>query len=187
MIVKVNFSKKILKKIEKKPFMHLVIDNFLEKNFLKKIINELPNFEDKVWHEYSNFCEVKKTCNQWNYFKPYTYKFFSYLNSKKFTDKLEKLFSDPGLHGAGIAMMKNNGGKLNPHLDNTIHPKNGMKRKYNLVIFLNKVWHEKWGGNLVFYKKNKYNKQIHGEISKKILPKLNRLVIFDTSQNSCTE
>ena len=69
-----------------------------------------------------------KTNNQWNTFQPYTYKLFTKLNSAKFLKDLKKLFkekeifSDHGLHGGGLNM-KNSTGKLNPHLDNSYHPK----------------------------------------------------------------
>jgi len=112
-----------------------------------------------------------------------------YLNSSKFINYLSKIFSenihaDFGLHGAGINIMKGGLGKLNPHLDNNIHPKTKLKRKYNLLFFLHKEWKESWGGNLNLYSTNKKNKNLHGKLKKIIVPKQNRLIIFDTSKNS---
>ena len=135
-----KFSSVLKNKIISRPFDHIIFDNFLDKNFLNKVLNEFPEFNDKIWHEYSNFCENKKTCNQWNSFKPSIYKLFFFLNSNKFTNLLGKIFrskiySDPGLHGAGINIMKNNVGKLNPHLDNSLHPKNGLKRKDTILVY----------------------------------------------------
>ena len=184
-----KFTFTLKNKIIQKPFDHIIFDNFLDKNFLNKVLKEFPEFNDKIWHEYSNFCENKKSCNQWNSFKPSIYKLFFFLNSNKFNDLLGKIFrskiySDPGLHGAGINIMKNNVGKLNPHLDNSLHPKNGLKRKFNLILFVSKAWNEKWGGHLTFYKKNKNNKNMYGDVVTKIKPKFNRVVIFNTSQNS---
>ena len=102
---------KLIKKIYLKPFKHIVIDNFLEKIF-KNDNNEFPKYGDKTWHQYDNYCENKKTNNQWNTFQPYTYKLFTKLNSAKFTENLKKLFkekeifSDHGLHGGGLNIMK---------------------------------------------------------------------------------
>lgn len=182
--------KKSLKKIIKKPFHFVIIDNFLDKKFINKIYNEFPNYNDSIWHEYKNFCENKKTTNIWNSFKANTYKLFTFLNSQEFIDKIEKaltkkiIFSDNGLHGGGLSMMKSNVGKLNPHLDNSIHPKSGLLRKYNLILFLNKNWKKNMGGNLNFYEQNKFNKKMHGKLSHSISPYFNRCVIFDTSMNS---
>ena len=60
---------------------------------------------------------------------------------KFFSKKLNKakLFSDNGLNGGGWHMM-NNKGRLNPHLDYSIHPKMFLQRKYNLIVFLTKNW-----------------------------------------------
>ena len=189
MIKKIN-TKTYKKKIYLKPFKHIVIDNFLEKKFLRMIMNEFPKYGDKTWHQYDNYCENKKTNNQWNTFQPYTYKLFTKLNSAKFLKDLKKLFkekeifSDHGLHGGGLNIMKNSTGKLNPHLDNSYHPKTDLLRKYNLIIFLNKNWKVNWGGELIFYNQNKDNPKVHGSISKKIGPFFNRAIIFDTSKNS---
>ena len=89
-------SKKIIKilnkQVIKEPFDHLVIDNFLQKETLIKVQKEFPQYRDNVWHEYSNYCEYKKTCNQWNHFKPAIYNLFTFLNSEKFLNILNKTF-----------------------------------------------------------------------------------------------
>ncbi|MBO6492801.1 MAG: 2OG-Fe(II) oxygenase [Pelagibacteraceae bacterium] len=182
--------KKQLKNINKKPFHHVVIDNFLNKKFINKIYKEFPNYSDSVWHEYNNYCENKKTTNIWNLFKPNTYKLFTFLNSQEFIDLIQKyltkkkIFSDDGLHGSGLSVMKSSVGRLNPHLDNSIHPKNELLRKYNLILFLNKNWKKNMGGNLMLYERNKFNRNIHGNLSKSIAPYFNRCVIFDNYMNS---
>ena len=61
---------------------------------LKKIINEFPKYSDETWHQYDNYCENKKTNNQWNTFKPHTYKLFTKLNSAKFLKDLKKLLKE---------------------------------------------------------------------------------------------
>ena len=76
------------------------------------------------------------------------------------------------------------GGKLNPHLDNSIHPKIFLKRKYNLILFIGEDFKKKWGGELLFYNKSTIPSLKHGKLMKSIVPKKNRAVIFDTSKNS---
>ena len=60
--------------------------------------------------------------------------------------------SDHGLHGGGWSMLTK-GGKLNPHLDYSLHPKIYAQRKFNLIVFLSKSWKKNWGGELSFYLK----------------------------------
>ena len=56
--------------------------------------------------------------------------------------------------------------------------------KFNLIIFLSKNWGKNWGGELCFYLKNPKNKKMPGRLYKKIQPKFNRAVFFDTSISS---
>ena len=106
------------------------------KSHVIKLEKEFPKYKDKRLHEYKNYCEVKKTSNNWNFFPPLTYKVFSLLNSSQTTKflskklKIPKVIPDYGLHGGGWHLMHHKG-KLNPHLDYFIHPKANLQRKYN--------------------------------------------------------
>ncbi len=166
------------------PFPHFIIDNFFEQKVAKKLETEFPNFKDNVWYEYKNAIEIKKTCNNWNVFPKQTYNVFSYLNSGGFVDYLSqclfgnsKLFADPGLNGGGWHI-HGKGGKLNTHLDYSLHPKLRLQRKLNIIIYLNSDWKHDWGGNLGMW--NSQNKNKPGSLVKEIHPKFNRAIIFDT-------
>ena len=184
-----NLNKGLKSFYSKKPFPYAVIDNFFKKNIAFKLEKEFPNYNDKKLHEYKNYCEVKKTSNNWNFFPPLTYKIFTLLNSNKmtvfFSKKLgiSKIFPDYGLHGGGWHLMSR-GGKLNPHLDYFIHPKARLQRKFNLIVFLSKGWKKNWGGETCFYNINTKNNKIPGNVSTKIYPKFNRAIFFDVSKNS---
>ena len=145
----------------KKPFPYAIVDNFFNKNIAKKLEIEFPKYKDKNLHEYKNYCEVKKSCNNWNLFPSLTYKIFTILNSKEILELISKktkisgVIPDYGLNGGGWHLMANKG-KLNPHLDYDLHPKFNAQRKLNLIIFLSSGWNKKWGGETsFFFKKNK--------------------------------
>ena len=188
--ININKLNNSLKNFNKgRPFPHVIIDNFLKNKIAKKIEKEFPKFTDKELHEYRNYCEIKKSTNLWNLFQPTTYQLISILNSSEFTNNIKKklkmknLYSDPGLNGGGLHIM-GKGGKLNPHLDYVIHPKLKIKRKINLIIFVTSNWKDKNGGEICFFEKNKKNKNMPGEMVKKIVPKFNRAILFDTSMHS---
>ena len=187
-INKKNFLKGVAKYSQEGPFDHCVIDNFFNKDIALKLEKEFPSFNSEAWHVYDNAIEVKKTCNNWNAFPPLTYQVFTFLNSQEFTSLLSRslfdkkeLFSDIGLNGGGWHIHKK-GGKLNPHLDYSLHPKSGLQRKLNIIIYLNSNWKENWGGHLGFWGSESNKKP--GEIKKKFIPKFNRAILFDTTQNS---
>ena len=58
---------------------------------------------------------------------------------------ISDLESDPYLHGAGLHAYPHNG-KLDVHLDYSIHPVSGKERRVNLIIYLNKDWRDDYGG-----------------------------------------
>ena len=170
------------------PFDHCVIDNFFQKKVALQLENEFPNFYSDKWYKYNNAIEVKKTCNNWNVFPKTTYQIFDYLNSSDFINLLrsvifknKKLYSDVGLNGGGWHIHKR-GGKLNTHLDYSIHPKLGLQRKLNIIIYLNSNWKKEWGGNLGLWSNESPKKP--GNLVKQIFPKFNRAILFDTTQNS---
>ena len=170
------------------PFDHCVIDDFFDREIALKLESEFPNFESEIWHQYDNAIEVKKVCNNWNVFPSLTYQAFSYLNSLEFLEQLlaglpisTRLYNDIGLNGGGWHIHKT-GGKLNTHLDYSVHPKLGLQRKLNLIVYLNSSWQEDWGGALGFWSNESAKKP--GKLVRQILPKFNRAVLFDTTQNS---
>ncbi len=171
------------------PFDHVVVDNFFLADAAAALEAEFPATDDShIWHRYDNPIELKQVCNNWNLFPKTTYQAFSQLNSPEFCKQLgemlglEQLFSDPGLNGGGWHA-HGKGGKLNAHLDYSIHPKLGLQRKLNIIVYLNSRWQPEWGGQLGFWSAKQEG---HGpdKLMKSVDPVFNRAVIFDTTQKS---
>jgi len=182
-----NFSQYINDWKNAKPFHHVILDNFLDKDIANSIAAEFPKFDSKDWLQYNNAIEIKKLLNHWDKFGPSTYKLFQYLNSQKFIKNIEELvgcelYPDYGLNGGGLHTHKQ-GGKLNTHLDYSIHPKLELERRVNLLIYITPDWDEKWSGNLGLWSKHP-KKNAPGKLVKSITPIFNRAVIFDTTQDS---
>ncbi len=169
------------------PFDHCVVDNFFDHEFALKLASEFPDFDDSVWYTYDNAIEIKKASNNWNVFLENTYQLFSYLNSPDFLKFLSenfgtKLYPDFGLNGGGWHIHKNKG-KLNTHYDYNIHPKLGLQRKLNIIMYMNPEWKEEWGGSVGLYSHNKAENKPEKLVAQ-VAPLFNRAVIFDTTQNS---
>lgn len=169
------------------PFNHIVIDNFLKDELASEVAAEFPGFDNDAWRVYNNAIEVKKLLNHWDKFGAATYRLFHYLNSRPFIAELEKLTGCPlhadfGLNGGGLHTHKR-GGKLNTHLDYSIHPKLRLERRLNLLVYITPDWQESWGGALGLWAKAPDRKG-PGELCKTITPVFNRAVLFDTTQDS---
>jgi len=172
--------------LSSKPFNHLIIDNFLPKDLASQIAEEFPDFNESFWYNYNNPLEVKKASNNWNNFASSTYSYFLKVLSSEFTSLLEsivgcKLYPDIGLHGGGLHTHKN-GGRLNPHLDYSIHPKLDLQRKLNLILYVNPNWKNEYGGHLGLWESSGSEGSL--VLSKEIECVFNRAIIFDTTQNS---
>lgn len=171
-----------------KPFNHIVIDNFWRPEIAQELVAEFPDYNSDVWTaHYHNPLEDKKACNHWDRFPKTTYQAFDYLNGDGFTNIVEHITdtwgikNDVGLHGGGWHC-HHKGGKLNIHLDYSIHPKLKLERHFNLIIYMTPNWNPKWGGGLEFWSSDENGKPI--ECSTTVENKFNRAVIFDTTQNS---
>ena len=164
------------------PFPHLVLDNFFDDELAHELAADFPDYDSPVWHTYDNAIEVKKTLNNWHHFSPALYKFFTDINSRECYRIFErltncKLYPDHGLHGGGLHI-HGAGGRLNTHLDYSIHPKLGLERRLNLIVYLNAGWQKSWGGSLGLWRDDGGKP---GELIKSIAPMFNRAVLFDTT------
>lgn len=167
------------------PFPHIEINNFFSDNFLNDVLREFPDLSNlNNSQNYKNKNEIKFANNNYNTFPKKIKLFFDFLNSNSFVEFLqnitsikEKLISDPELNGGGLHEIKS-GGLLKVHTDFNKHPTNGLDRRVNVLIYLNKNWKEDYNGALELWDKEmKYRKQ-------KIFPVFNRMVIFSTNDFS---
>jgi len=169
------------------PYDHCIVDDFLKEEIAHEIEAEFPLYEDPKWFYYKNAIEDKKALNDWNVFPALTYKLLRDLISEEFMSILSEfvgvpLYQDPGLHGGGWHMHAP-GGNLNPHYDYSIHPKVGLQRKLNIIIYMSSDLKEEHGGHLGLWRHDEKSNS-PGELVKVVQPKFNRAIIFDTTQNS---
>jgi hypothetical protein len=167
------------------PFHHLVLDNFLGDSIKKSIPDEFPSRHSDIWFEYNSPLEVKKTCSDWSKMPPSAYEFFMQACSPHFVTIFSEAFGvqlipDIGLHGGGMHT-HGPGGKLNPHLDYSLHPKMRLQRRVNLIVYVTPDWQEEWGGHLGLWSGDSEKPD---KLVAEIAPLFGRAVLFDTTENS---
>jgi hypothetical protein len=74
------------------------------------------------------------------------------------------------------------GQDLDPHVDFNYHPRSGLHRRLNLILFLNREWRTDWGGLLELHS-DPWSSPDHDETKIVSLAK-NRCVLFETSETS---
>jgi Rps23 Pro-64 3,4-dihydroxylase Tpa1-like proline 4-hydroxylase len=90
---------------------------------------------------------------------------------------IQGVISDPHFVGGGLHQIVP-GGKLDVHADFNRHNKLKIDRRINVLVYMNKDWHEEYGGHFELW--DKEMKQAEA----KILPLFNRCAIFSTTSTS---
>lgn len=165
------------------PFPHAIIENFFDATFADALASEFTEsmYEPK-WTRYWN--PIEKKYARTNFANlPATQRAFEALQSNACVDKIRAMTDiadlecDPSLHGAGLHSHPR-GGKLDMHLDYSIHPFTGKERRLNLIVYLNREWESSWGGALQLWNAE------FTSCTKAIEPAWNRAVLFRTSDLS---
>jgi Rps23 Pro-64 3,4-dihydroxylase Tpa1-like proline 4-hydroxylase len=172
--------------INASPFPHIILDNLFDLDTLRNISAEFPRMQEKMRGKAN-----KTTLNKLSFrqpeklelFEPLTAEFSRELNSLEFCKFLENLTgiesiqSDPYFEGGGPHEIKK-GGFLKMHVDFNIHPITNQDRRINVLIYLNENWKEEYKGQLDLWDTEM------GDLKKSVLPIINRVVIFNTTENS---
>tara|TARA_B100001989_G_scaffold35166_1_gene20841 strand:+ start:292 stop:1095 length:804 start_codon:yes stop_codon:yes gene_type:complete len=169
--------------IRNNPFPHIVLDNFIDTNFLEKVLSEFPdlrNLKNKI--EFKDQKQIKFASKGFADLSPSCKELVSYLNSDLFLKYLQELtgikeilISDPYLSGGGYHEIKK-GGVLKVHADFNKHPYLDLDRRINLLLYLNKNWESSWGGNIELFDIKNLSYP-----AKSIEPLFNRCLIFSTT------
>ena len=163
-----------------KPFPHLVVDDFCEKEKLEQLLEQMPEIETKS-RDYV-FASNKFEKSNFKAISPLYTELYEDLISERFQKILqyisnENLFIDKAFHGGGIHQGKK-GSFLDMHIDFNYHPMHAdWYRTLNLLLYLNKDWKTQYGGQL------KLQDLRSGEATAIDIP-FNRLVIQLTGKHT---
>ena len=180
-----NIAEKNSKKYQNaSPCPHIYFDDFLPKEQANLILKEFPTPEIPIWSKnYSDEHQYKMSCEDPSKFPSNIRHILEQFNSDEFIDFLEKLTGIEGLitdshyRGGGLHQIVP-GGFLKVHVDFNWHKRLHLERRLNVLIYLNDSWKEEYGGCFELWDKNMTKAEV------KILPILNRVAIFSTSEES---
>jgi hypothetical protein len=165
------------------PFPHLVLDNLFPSEILDSIIEELPPRFSEKWanHRYQQL--IKSDLRSAVYLEEHGYAFVSMLHSAAFLyfltemTGIKALLPDPYLSGAGYHVMYE-GGRAELHVDRNTDMHCGLQRRLAMLVYLNKAWRPKCGGQLELWN------QDGTRCEKVIEPIFNRTVIFEIADTN---
>ena len=162
------------------PFKHVVIDGFFDPRVADEVADAIPASSDAFEFSYNNPVEKKRVISDLDRV-PRIKDVFSTLEKNvplfETISGIRGLEYDTDVHGGGVHRFEH-GGKLDLHLDYSMHPTTGKERRLNLIVFMSREWDERWGGSLELWNANCTARRAS------IAPKFNRAVIFATGNVS---
>lgn len=159
------------------PVKYCVIDDVLSKKDVKAASETWPSSNWPGWFQYDSPLEKKRSCSNWLKMpRPVADLLASLACVFPYWLEMKNVMHDASLYGAGMHDMEA-GDLLSLHLDADRHPVIGLERRANVILFLND-WQPGWNGELELWDTNRRNPVV------KILPKTNRIVMFETSDVS---
>jgi Rps23 Pro-64 3,4-dihydroxylase Tpa1-like proline 4-hydroxylase len=160
------------------PFPHLILDNLFPAELLDSILEELPPASSEKWVNQRDSLMVKSNLRSAVDLEEHGYAFASILHSAGFLyflteiTGIKALLPDPYLAGAGYHVIYE-GGNFDPHVDRNTDYYSGRRRRLAMLVYLNKAWEPKFGGQLELWNREGTQPQ------KAIEPIFNRTIIFE--------
>lgn len=165
------------------PYPHTVMDDFLPEEVLDAVLAEFPAPAEVDWLAFDSPLERKLATKDDSAMGPATRHLLAELNSSAFIDFLERLtgieglLPDPHLEGGGLHQIER-GGHLKVHADFNRHPRHGLERRLNVLVYLNRDWKDEYGGAFELWNADMT------ACEAKVMPYFNRCVVFSTTSTS---
>lgn len=163
-----------------RPFPHVVLDDVLPDDALQLALDAFPDAGSNVWKEYANPLEKKlETQGEERLGADLSLLLYQFNSAPflRFLERLtgiEKLLPDPYFTGGGLHQIER-GGQLGIHADFSRHYSLPLERRINVLIYLNRDWHDEWGGHLELWNRDMT------ECVVRVAPVYNRMVVFTTT------
>lgn len=164
------------------PFPHIVIDEFVSPDVLRMIIDNFPPREQAVSFKRDQE-NLKYQFHPVDLEHDLTRNLFAALNSEPFLKFLtamtgiEGLIADPYFTGGGLHETLR-GGHLGVHADFNRHKIMNVRRRINVLIYLNEDWKDEYGGHLELWSTDMKT------LGRKVAPIIGRCVVFSTNLDS---
>ena len=169
------------------PFRHVVIDDFLDADVCRRVVDQFPDFEAK--HAINEYGAVggkavrEKLAELGEAFAKLD-ALFRGSDFRRWAGRvtaIDDLLFDPDYVGGGTHENIDRQ-ELDAHVDFNLHPKTRLHRRLNLILFLNTEWSEDWGGQLQLHR-NPWLPPEEDDI-RSVKPLANRCVLFETTETS---
>jgi hypothetical protein len=163
------------------PFQHIVVDNFLPEAVLDRLLVEWPNETTVGFNRVQE--RLKFQYNPEDLTSTFARSLFYAFNAAPFIKFVQNvtgisgLLPDPYFNGGGFHETKA-GGHISVHADFNLNKSMRIRRRINVIVYLNRGWRPEYAGNLELWSKDMKSSL------KSVEPTFNRCVIFNTDEDS---
>ncbi|MEQ1947742.1 MAG: 2OG-Fe(II) oxygenase [Bryobacteraceae bacterium] len=172
--------------VNAKPFKHWMIDDFFEPAFAEQLLEQFPSFDPKLARNELGEVRGKAVNTKIREISPAYQSLYGIIGSQPFLELVSRmsgipdLIPDPKMYGGGTHENLH-GQDLDVHVDFNYDEGQGLHRRLNLIVYLNKDWKTGWGGAIEIHSNPRDPE--HDEI-KAYDPLFNRAVMFETNEIS---
>jgi Rps23 Pro-64 3,4-dihydroxylase Tpa1-like proline 4-hydroxylase len=172
--------------VSAKPFRHCMIDGFFEPEFAEQLLREFPSFDPNLARNEMGEVRGKAVNTKIREISPSYKRLYEIIGGKPFLELVSRLSGipdlilDPKMYGGGTHENLH-GQELDVHVDFNYDETQGLHRRLNLIVYLNKDWQTEWGGAIEIHS-NPRDPQTN-EITA-YDPLFNRAVMFETNEIS---
>jgi hypothetical protein len=172
--------------LDAQPFKHVVIENFFEEGFARRLLDEFPQFDLALARNEGGTTGGKAVHTNIRAISPAYQQLYDTIAAEPFLAFVSRLSGisdvilDPKMFGGGTHENLH-GQELDPHVDFNFDEARQLHRRLNLIVYLNPEWRDEWGGTLEIHSNPRYpeQNQIRGYASL-----FNRCVMFETNEYS---
>jgi hypothetical protein len=168
-----------------RPFRHVVMEPFFDEAQAQQLLNEFPAFDPARARNEAGEIGLKAVVERIRGLGGAFTALDDLIQRPCFLAQLSQLTGIPDLlydpHYFGGGTHENRSGQdLDLHIDFNLHPETGWHRRLNLIVYLNPVWEDCWGGALELFAdpRDPHSEQV------RVLPLFNRAVLFETTEHS---
>jgi hypothetical protein len=161
------------------PWPHVVVHGLFPEQLLDAAVAELRSVDRGLMEHAVTRRHVKQELHDVGLAGPATRAVLGLLESDAFVafvrdlTGIPDLVTDPEHVGAGVHETKP-GGFTMVHLDFPAHPFTRLHHRVNVLLYLNRDWHDEWGGHLELWPSDMK------ALGRRIPPAFNTLVVFAT-------
>ncbi len=164
----------------------MIIDDFLDEALARDLLAQFPAFQEKLAINELGNVGGKAVMTAVRSLGDAYARLDAAVSQRPLLDWIGEVADIPDLqydedyYGGGTHENRD-GQELDPHVDFNYHPRTGLHRRLNVIVYLNEEWDASWGGSIAIHSNPR---EPYADEIREYAPAFNRCIIFETHESS---